>query len=405
MTNLTNRTSRKPRYSASDAASRARSAAAVTLGSSTDALSTPTSDAVQSHAASPHADREYVLVSVHDIDPAPWQARLVFNDIDALADSIAGDGETEGVGVVEPILVRRLASGRFELIDGERRWRAAKLVAERREDRDFRVPARVFEVSARIAQLIADAANNERDQPKPLERAIAYRRLREALEQERPGEVIGVRKVAGIGWHKRSVVAQYLEIGTRLTPAVLNAAGVLDANGTPDADLVTKLSVLDLQAAAKPESDAERIERLRAKVERVRAGRRARPARPTAPGPQPTLEERVQQMLDGDGFTIRLRAGVRTLAPAVAEEMLGREVLPALLAFVEQAHGGARAAGCLAVTDAERTVLAVPGEIERLSSTQLELLRATITALAKRVGRAARYRRKAGAQLRPATLP
>src|SRR5690606_13071690 len=97
---------------------------------------------------------------------------------------IRGEGETKGVGIVEPLLARRMPSGRYELIDGERRWRAAKIIAYERPDGDYPVPVRLFDVSDAVAQLIGQAANEQRDQPKALEMSMTYMRLREALARE-----------------------------------------------------------------------------------------------------------------------------------------------------------------------------------------------------------------------------
>src|SRR3954447_3241790 len=62
-------------------------------------------------------------LAVELIEPNPHQPRHSFDDdaLQTLSDSIAANG------ILQPVLVRPLAGGRFELIAGERRWRAAKL--------------------------------------------------------------------------------------------------------------------------------------------------------------------------------------------------------------------------------------------------------------------------------------
>ena len=86
-----------------------------------------------------HGDRpELRDIAVELIDPNPAQPRRRFDDdaLDALAGSLAEHG------VLQPVLVRPLAGGRYELVAGERRWRAAQragipvvpAVVERRDD-------------------------------------------------------------------------------------------------------------------------------------------------------------------------------------------------------------------------------------------------------------------------------
>jgi ParB-like chromosome segregation protein Spo0J len=59
-------------------------------------------------------------IPIEEIDPSPWQPRTKFDDIDSLAKSILE------VGLIQPVTVRP-CNGRFELVAGERRWRAVRL--------------------------------------------------------------------------------------------------------------------------------------------------------------------------------------------------------------------------------------------------------------------------------------
>ena len=96
-------------------------------------------------------------IPVDLIDPNPNQPRRVFDEdsLMALADSIRARG------VLQPVLVRPLPSGRYELIAGERRWRAAQL-AELDVDPGGRAPAR----RRRIARGGADREHGPRG-PQP----------------------------------------------------------------------------------------------------------------------------------------------------------------------------------------------------------------------------------------------
>ncbi|HEY0994857.1 MAG TPA: ParB/RepB/Spo0J family partition protein [Gemmatimonadaceae bacterium] len=340
----------------------------------------------------PNADagREYQLVSVWEIDPAPWQPRLIFNDIEALAESISGDDQTEGVGILEPLLVRAKPDGRFELIDGERRWRAAKIVAHGQPGGDYLVPVRMFAVSDRIAQLIGQAANDQRDDHKPLEMALCYRRLREVLEQEK-GRPLSVRGVAGIGWHKRSMVSDYLTIGEALTDDVLRDAGVLDATGRADAAIVTKLTVKELLDVAKAAGPEQRVTLLRERADRARGARKSGRVEATPAAPEVSFSDRLHQARHGDGYNIRLRGPVRAMKPEEALRIAHVEVTPALLALVDE--GARDGNGYLADVADTHAVLVLPREVEQLTAVQLNRLNEDVRVLSHRVRRALRFRR------------
>lgn len=107
-----------------------------------------------------------IEVPVGAIRPNPLQPRTVFDEeaLSGLAASIAE------VGVLQPILVRRVTEG-YELIAGERRWRAAQ-----RAGLD-RVPAIVQERDDRGSLQVAVIENLHRRDLNPLEEAAAYRQL------------------------------------------------------------------------------------------------------------------------------------------------------------------------------------------------------------------------------------
>lgn len=128
------------------------------------------------------------------IDPSLLQPRSVFDSakLEELASSIRANG------VVQPVLVRRKGA-RFELIAGERRWRAAKLagLAE--------IPAVVKSVADDKILEIALIENIQREDLNPIEEAKAYKRLIETLglRQETVAERVG---------RDRSYVTNYLRL-------------------------------------------------------------------------------------------------------------------------------------------------------------------------------------------------
>lgn len=104
---------------------------------------------------------------VEHIQPGKYQPRSVFDPerLEELADSIRQQG------VIQPVVVRKLGEGQFELIAGERRWRAAQLAGTEV------LPAIVREVTDEVAIAMALVENIQREDLNPIEEATALRRL------------------------------------------------------------------------------------------------------------------------------------------------------------------------------------------------------------------------------------
>ncbi|WP_232495152.1 ParB/RepB/Spo0J family partition protein [Novosphingobium kaempferiae] len=109
------------------------------------------------------------VLSISDIKPDPHQPRRYFEEsaLEELAASIAQRG------VIQPIIVRPLDNGRYQLVAGERRWRAAQK-AQLHE-----IPALVRELSDREVMALALIENLQREDLNPIEEARAYNRLAE----------------------------------------------------------------------------------------------------------------------------------------------------------------------------------------------------------------------------------
>jgi ParB family chromosome partitioning protein len=106
-------------------------------------------------------------IAIELIDSNPFQTRSQINveQLSELAASISANG------VVQPILVRPTAEGRFQLIAGERRWRASKLAGK------ATVPAILRQVSDEQAMEITIVENLQREDLNPMEQARAFERL------------------------------------------------------------------------------------------------------------------------------------------------------------------------------------------------------------------------------------
>ena len=108
-------------------------------------------------------------LSVLDIEPNPKQPRKNFDQdaLRTLADSISE------VGVLSPILVREKENGLYEIIAGERRWRASKLAGKKK------IPAIIKDYETREVMEIALIENLQREDLNPLEEAMGYQTLKE----------------------------------------------------------------------------------------------------------------------------------------------------------------------------------------------------------------------------------
>jgi ParB family chromosome partitioning protein len=106
-------------------------------------------------------------IPLDQIDRNPFQTRTQVNEdqLAELAASIAANG------VVQPVLVRPLANGRFQLIAGERRWRASQLAGK------ATIPAILRQVSDEQAMEITIVENLQRADLNPMEQARAFDRL------------------------------------------------------------------------------------------------------------------------------------------------------------------------------------------------------------------------------------
>jgi len=127
-------------------------------------------------------------ISVAAIRPNSGQPRQRFDEegLDALAQSIREHG------LLQPVLVRPLGDDAYELIAGERRWKAARRAGL------SQVPARLIDVSPRRALELALVENVQRADLSPLEEAEAYAHLLATLglTQEQLARRLGLSRVA-----------------------------------------------------------------------------------------------------------------------------------------------------------------------------------------------------------------
>ncbi|MBE6940222.1 MAG: ParB/RepB/Spo0J family partition protein [Ruminococcaceae bacterium] len=143
-----------------------------------------------------------LFLPISQVESCSTQPRKQF-DPDALAD--LADSIREH-GIIQPLTVRKLQSGYYQIIAGERRWRAARMAGLRE------VPAVVIEADDRKAMELAMIENLQREDLNPIEEAEGYQALMQQynLTQEETAQRVG---------KSRSVVANALRL-LNLCPSV-----------------------------------------------------------------------------------------------------------------------------------------------------------------------------------------
>lgn len=182
-----------------------------------------------------HAEKSpYQIVPLHKVEPNPDQPRQDFDEeqLQALADSISIHG------IMQPLAVREVSGGYYQIIAGERRWRAARLAGLKD------IPVVIMEVDDRTTMELALIENLQRQDLNPVEEALGYRSLMDdyGLTQEDTATRVG---------KSRPAVANALRLLT-LCPEVLEMVrqGKLSA-GHARAVLSLKTEKQQMDAARK----------------------------------------------------------------------------------------------------------------------------------------------------------
>lgn len=179
-------------------------------------------------------DSAYKLLPLHRVEPNPDQPRQDFDEeeLAALAESIRVHG------VLQPLTVRETGGGYYQIIAGERRWRASRMAGL------TDVPAIVIEADDRKAKELALIENLQRQDLNSVEEALGYQSLMNefGLTQEEAAQRVG---------KSRPAVANALRLLT-LDEKVLDMlrAGALTA-GHAKAILMLKSEKKQLEAAQK----------------------------------------------------------------------------------------------------------------------------------------------------------
>ena len=233
-------------------------------------------------------------LAIPDIAPNPFQPRREFSEED-LADLTASLREN---GLLQPIMVRPAPEGsrtRYELVAGERRWRAAMRLGWKE------IPATVRPMDDRTLLVLALVENLQRAGLSPIEEAEGLKRLADefSLSQQQIADVVG---------RDRSTVANTLRL-LQLPASVRQMVN----EGRLSAGHARALLSLDhdhriLELAEQAVAEGWSVREVEERVARARTGGRKgrKPAtRPRDPAER-ALEEELQRTL---GTEVRIRAG------------------------------------------------------------------------------------------------
>nr|WP_156000861.1 ParB/RepB/Spo0J family partition protein [Streptomonospora sp. PA3] len=233
-------------------------------------------------------------IEVGAVTPNPRQPRQHFDE-EALEELRASIAE---VGLLQPIVVRKLGSGRYELIMGERRWRASKEVGLER------IPAIVRETGD--DELLRDALleNLHRQQLNPLEEAAAYQQLLDdfGATHDELAKRIG---------RSRPHITNTLRL-LNLSPSVQRrvAAGVLSAGHARALLAVEETETQDRLARRIVEEGLsvralEEIISLRETEDKPASSRRS----PARSAPSPEMEEWSRRLSDAFDTRVKINQG------------------------------------------------------------------------------------------------
>ena len=206
-----------------------------------------------------------LYVDISQVEPCASQPRKAFDEaaLAELAESIRIHG------IIQPLIVRKLSSGYYQIIAGERRWRAARL-AELRE-----VPVVVVEADDRKAAELAMIENLQREDLNPMEEAAGFHTLIETyhMTQEEAAAQVG---------KSRSAVANALRL-LSLAPSVaaLVESGKLSAGHARA--LVPLSPALQERAAEAVVSGGLSVRQTEALAKRLSADKKPEKAPPTGP--------------------------------------------------------------------------------------------------------------------------
>lgn len=264
-----------------------------------------------------------VSLPISEIEPNRAQPRKQFDD-EALAELSASISQH---GVLQPLLVRPVAGGSYQLVAGERRWRASRMAGL------TEVPVVIREMSDKEAAELALIENLQREDLNPMEEAMGYRTLMETygLTQEETAKSVN---------KSRPAVANALRL-LSLPPSLhpLLEDGQLSA-GHARAILSVPSPQLQEKLADKVVAEGLSVRQTEALAKRLAAGEATPPPRPEGPDLSIYLKEAERTLGARFGRKVSIVSGKRK--GRIELEYYGPDDLTALLDLLEKAPSAGR---------------------------------------------------------------
>ncbi len=178
-------------------------------------------------------------IPLEQIERNPYQTRTRLDEA-ALAELAAS---IQSVGVVQPVVVRKIDEGRYQLIAGQRRWAAAQRAGK------ATVPALVRVVSAEQALEMTIIENLQREDLNPMEQARAYERLAKefGLTQEQMAQKTGKDRASVANYLRLLKLPVEVQVEIENGPLTLGHAKVLMALESPE--LIAKVAKVVVEDA------------------------------------------------------------------------------------------------------------------------------------------------------------
>ena len=238
------------------------------------------------------AEGELLTLPIARVEPREAQPRKNFDEeaLQALADSIAQ------YGLIQPIVARKLPSGYYQIIAGERRWRASRMAGL------TEVPVRVIAADDRRTAELALVENLQREDLNPIEEAKGYKTLMEdyGLTQEETAKSVG---------RSRPAVANSLRL-LSLSPRVMELVEKKELSAGHARALLPlsneKLQWDAAQEVLKKSLSVRRTEQLAARMSREPAP--GKPVDPLAVNYAAEVAEELSKLL---GRKVRLVEGAK----------------------------------------------------------------------------------------------
>lgn len=253
-------------------------------------------------------------IPIDELRPNPYQPRRVFDDasLAELANSIREHG------VVQPIIVRKGIKG-YDIVAGERRWRAAKLAGL------TKIPAVVKAFTEEQVMEIALIENLQREDLNPIEIAQAYQKLMETfnLTQEELAQKVG---------KSRPHVANFLRLLT-LPKAIQDdvSRGTLSM-GHARALLGVEDDVMRMELAKQAVRERWSVRELEARVQRLRKARETARAKRAKPVHDPVVARYEDALRAHIGTAVKIRQ--LNKKGKIEIEYLSREDLHRIVALI-----------------------------------------------------------------------